>query len=71
MDFTLSQDQMMIKKMARDFATRELEPLAAKIDEESRFPAESIKKMAELGLLGLGFPEKYGGSGEGRLRCAL
>ena len=63
MDFSLSQDQMMIKKMAHDFAARELEPLAAKIDEEELYPAESIKKMAELGLLGLSLPEKYGGSG--------
>jgi len=63
MDFSLSQDQTMIKKMTRDFAVKELEPIAAKTDEEARFPAESIKKMAELGLLGLGLPEKYGGSG--------
>jgi len=63
MDFSLSQDQIMIKRMARDFAAKELEPIATKTDEEARFPVESIKKMAELGLLGLGLPEKYGGSG--------
>lgn len=57
----------MLKAMVRDFATKELEPIAAQIDEESRFPAESIKKMAELGLMGIPFPEEYGGSGEGPL----
>ena len=71
MDFSLSQDQMMIKKMAHDFAVRELEPLAAKIDEEELYPAESIKKMAELGLLGLSLPEKYGGSGGGETEMCL
>jgi len=63
MDFELTEDQKMLKAMVRDFATRELEPIAAQIDEESRFPAESVKKMAELGLMGIPFPEKYGGSG--------
>ena len=63
MDFELTEDQKMLKAMVRDFAIRELEPIAAQIDEESRFPAESVKKMAELGLMGIPFPERYGGSG--------
>jgi len=64
MDFSLTEDQKMLKAMVRDFALKELEPVAAQIDEESRFPVESVKRMAELGLLGLGFPEKYEGSGD-------
>jgi len=61
----------MLKTMVRDFATKELEPIAAQIDEEARFPAESIRKMAELGLMGIPFPEEYGGSGGGPLEFAI
>ena len=57
--------------MVRDFATKELEPIAAQIDEEAKFPAESIKKMAELGLMGVPFPEEYGGSDGGALAFAI
>ncbi len=67
----MTEEQKMLKAMVRDFATKELEPIAAQIDEESRFPAESIKKMAELGLMGIPFPEEYGGSGEGPLEFAI
>ncbi len=65
MDFSLTEDQKMLKTMVHEFAIKELEPIAAQIDEEARFPVESIKKMAELGLMGIGFPEEYGGSGGG------
>jgi len=68
MDFSLTEDQKMLRTMVREFAEKELEPIAAQIDEEARFPAESIKKMAELGLMGIPFPEKYGGSGGGQLK---
>lgn len=71
MDFSLTEEQKMLKTMVQDFAARELEPIAARIDEESRFPAESIKKMAELGLTGLGLPEEYGGSGGGTTGLCL
>jgi butyryl-CoA dehydrogenase len=63
MDFSLSQDQKMIREMVREFATKELEPIAAEIDESREFPRESIKKMAGLGLMGVVIPEKYGGAG--------
>jgi len=62
LDFSLTEDQTMIRNMAREFATKELEPLAAKIDESGEFPHESIKKMAGLGLLSMTIPEKYGGA---------
>jgi butyryl-CoA dehydrogenase len=61
----------MLKAMVRDFATKELEPIAAQIDEEARFPADSVRKMAELGLMGIPFPEDYGGSGKGPLEFAI
>jgi len=71
MDFLLTEDQKMLQAMVRDFATKELEPIAAQIDEEARFPAESINKMAELGLMGIPFPEEYGGGGGGALSFAI
>jgi alkylation response protein AidB-like acyl-CoA dehydrogenase len=71
MDFSLNEEQKMLKTMVQDFAVKELEPIAAQIDEESRFPAGSVKKMAELGLTGIGFPEEYGGSGGGATELCL
>jgi len=65
MDFSFSEDQKMLREMVRGFAEKELEPIAAKTDEESRFPAEAIKKAAGIGLMGTGYSEKYGGSGGG------
>lgn len=61
MQFT--EEQLMLKNMVRDFAENEIRPVAAKIDESCEFPLDNIKKMGELGLLGIPFPEKYGGAG--------
>jgi len=63
MDFTLTEDQQIFQRMVREFATNELEPVAKQVDEEERFPVESIRKMAQLGLMGVTIPEEYGGSG--------
>ena len=71
MDFSFTEEQKMLKTMVQDFATRELEPIAAQIDEEARFPAESVKKMAELGLPGIALPEEYGGSGGGTTELCI
>lgn len=71
MDFKLTEDQQMIRNMAREFATKELEPKAAAIDESGEFPRDSIRKMAELGLLGMTIPEKYGGTGFDFLSLAI
>ena len=65
MDFSLTEDQKMLKTMLRDFARKELEPVAAQIDETNEFPDEQFKKIAELGLMGLTIPEAYSGSGKG------
>ena len=67
MDFSLTEDQKMLKAMLRDFAARELEPIAAQIDETAEYPAEAVKKIADLGLFGLTIPEEYGGSGKGNM----
>ena len=63
MDFELTEEQKMLKTMVRDLCTKELDPLAAEIDENCLYPAENIKKLAELGLIGLPFPEQYAGGG--------
>lgn len=63
MDFKLTEEQSMMRDMFRDFAEREVKPLAAEIDEQERFPKETVKKMAELGLFGIPVPEEYGGQG--------
>ena len=67
MDFSLTEDQKMLRTMVRDFAEKELEPVAARIDQEASFPAEQIRKAVELGLTGAGFPEEYGGGGGGKM----
>lgn len=63
MDFKLSKEQLMLQKLFRDFAQNEVKPLAQEIDEEERFPAETVKKMAKLGMMGIYLPKEYGGSG--------
>lgn len=61
MTFTLTEDQAMIRQLARDFATAELAPIAAQIDQTERIPKEIITKMAEIGFTALNVPETYGG----------
>ena len=63
MEFEYTEEQIMFQRMIRDFATKELEPVAARIDEDEEYPAENLRKMAEIGLFGLGVAEEYGGSG--------
>jgi alkylation response protein AidB-like acyl-CoA dehydrogenase len=69
--FDLTEDQRMIQEMVRDFARADVEPLAAEIDENHRFPEETWKRMVELGLPGIPFPEEYGGSNGGTLAYCL
>lgn len=71
MDFSLNEEQKMLQTMLRDFAAVELEPLAAEIDRKDEYPAESIKKMGGLCLMGLTIPKEYGGSGKGLLELCL
>lgn len=63
MDFEWSEEYQMIRRMVRDFAEKEIVPRAEEIDETDQFPADIFRRMGELGILGLPFPEKYGGSG--------
>ena len=59
----LTEEHKMLREMVRDFAQNRIKPQAAEIDETERFPEEVIAEMAELGLMGIPYPEKYGGAG--------
>lgn len=61
--FTFSEEQQMLRKMVRDFAHKEVNGEIERMEREDRFPAEIVKKMGELGLMGIPIPEEYGGSG--------
>ena len=63
MNFELNENQKMIAQMVRDFAEKEIRPNMKKWDDDEIFPIETMKKMGELGLLGIFIPEEYGGSG--------
>lgn len=71
MNFTLSEEHEMIRKMVRDFAEKEVAPTAAERDEEERFDMDLFKKMAELGLTGIPWPEEYGGIGSDYLAYVI
>jgi len=62
MNFDLNEKQTLMRKLFREFAEKEVKPLAAEIDEEERFPIENVRKMSELGMMGIPFESKYGGS---------
>ena len=62
MDFTLSQEQLLIKQTVREFAEEEIKPVAKELDENEVFSIELTERMGELGLFGMNLPEKYGGS---------
>lgn len=63
MDFQLTKTQQLFKQMIREFAETEVKPLAAEVDDTERFPMETVKKMAKLGLFGIYIPKNYGGAG--------
>jgi alkylation response protein AidB-like acyl-CoA dehydrogenase len=67
MDFTFPKEYQLFRRMVREFSRNEVRPLAKAIDREHRVPHETIKKAAELGLMGVPFPQKYGGMGGGEL----
>ena len=71
MIFELDEEQRMVRDMVRDLAQKEIAPRAAEVDKTEQFPSENIRKMAELGLLGLPYPEEYGGGGGDYLSYAI
>ena len=71
MDFSLTREQLLLKKMAAQFAENELGTVAAEVDERHEFPAENFKKMADLGFTGIGVPREFGGVGGGALEKVI
>ena len=63
MDFELTEEQKILRKTVRDFAEKEIRPIAAELDEKQEFSYEIVEKMANLGIMGIPFPDKYGGGG--------
>ena len=71
MDFELADEQRLLQDTVREFASREVAPLAAELDREHRFPYEIVAALGELGLLGIPIPEEHGGSGGDTLAYTL
>ena len=71
MNFELSDEQKLIQGTVRDFARAEVAPVAEELDREKRFPYEIVAKLGELGLMGIPFPQEYGGGGADTLSYAL
>ena len=63
MDFSLTKQENLFLQMIREFAENEVKPLAAEIDEQERFPMETVEKMAKIGIMGIPIPKQYGGQG--------
>ena len=63
MDFSISKKEQLFLNMIREFAEKEVKPLAAEVDEEERFPIETVRKMGPLGIMGIPVPKEYGGAG--------
>lgn len=71
MNFNFSKEHTMLQKMYREFAEKEVKPLAQYVDESEEFPVETVKKLARYGFLGIPFPKKYGGQGGDNLAYAM
>ncbi|WP_273320463.1 acyl-CoA dehydrogenase [Vallitalea guaymasensis] len=71
MDFSISNEYEMLQKMYREFTENEVKPLASEVDEEERFPVETVEKLARYGMLGIPFPKEVGGSGGDNLAYAM
>ena len=59
----LTEEQQMIQQVAREFSEKEIGPVASELDREGEFPMEIVRKLGELGFMGMFVPEEYGGSG--------
>jgi alkylation response protein AidB-like acyl-CoA dehydrogenase len=70
-EFKLTEEQNMLRETVRDFTNHEIKPIAGQIDREGKIPQDLIKKMGELGLMGISFPEEYGGGGMGEVGYCL
>src|SRR3954463_8204957 len=71
MDFDLSPDHELIRRTVRDFAEQEVAPVAEHLDKTKSFPYEIVRKLGDLGFMGIPFPEEYGGAGADSLAYAI
>lgn len=71
MNFSLTQEHEMLREMYRSFTVNEVKPLAEEIDEEERFPVETVEKLARYGFFGIPFPKAYGGAGADNIAYAM
>ncbi|MGN1400607.1 MAG: acyl-CoA dehydrogenase [Bacillus sp. (in: firmicutes)] len=71
MDFSLTKEQVMIRDMVREFAQKEIKPVAIELDREAKFSEDLFRRMGELGILGIPFPEEYGGAGADTISYAI
>lgn len=71
MNFTLTKEQEMIRRFVREFAEKEVKPIAAEIDENHRFPRETVIKMAKQDMMGIPIPKEYGGAGGDAISYAM
>jgi len=71
MNFDLSDEHRLLQRTVRDFAEAEVAPVAEELDREKRFPYEIVRRLGDLNLMGIPFPEKYGGTGADTLAYAL
>jgi short-chain 2-methylacyl-CoA dehydrogenase len=71
MDFDLTDEQEAIRRLVREFAEGEVRPVAEELDREKRFPYETVDQLGKLGLMGIPYPEEYGGGGADNLSYAL
>src|SRR4051812_49541310 len=71
MDFDLSDDHRLIQRTVRDFARNEVAPVAEELDKTKAFPYDIVRQLGDLGLMGIPFPEEYGGGGGDTLAYAI
>lgn len=71
MNFNLTEEQKMIRKVMNDFSENEVKPIAAEIDETERYPRETVEKMVKADMLGIPFPKEYGGAGGDEIAYAI
>ncbi|MFQ5934631.1 MAG: acyl-CoA dehydrogenase family protein, partial [Dehalococcoidia bacterium] len=71
MDFVFTEEQKILQRNVRDFARKEIEPFATRIDQEEEFPWENVRKMGQMGLMGVTIDPKYGGTGGSYIDLAI
>ena len=71
MDFNVPKTHELFRQMIREFVENEVKPIAAEVDEEERFPIETVEKMAKIGIMGIPIPKEYGGAGGDNLMYAM